>query len=156
MLKAKDSVKDQTFFLSQIDKELLDRILFPIGGLLKSEVSRIASDIGLERITKKKSSTGICMVGKRNFVDFIGQYLPVNKGSIVDLETNLPVGEHAGIHNFTVGQRLVIDDKYYVKKVPFFVAKKDVVSNSVYVVSTFFFVLLFSCLICYSNQILIC
>jgi tRNA U34 2-thiouridine synthase MnmA/TrmU len=134
MLKARDELKDQTYFLSQIDKKLLSRVLFPVGGLLKAEVRKIAAELGLDRINKKKSSKGICMIGKRNFGEFIDKYLPVNKGSIVDLEKGTVIGEHYGIHHCTVGQRIVVDDKCYSDKRPFFVAKKHFDSNSVFVV----------------------
>ncbi len=134
LFKANDDLKDQTYFLSQIDKKLLQRILFPVGELQKSEVKKIALELGLDRINKKKSSKGICMIGKRDFGDFIDKYLPVNKGSIVDLDKGQVIGEHNGVHSCTIGQRVVVDDKYNTSKQPFFVAKKDFKSNSVYVV----------------------
>lgn len=71
LLCARDTHKDQTFFLSQVPQHALRYCMFPLGDLLKDEVKRIACEHGLERIARKRESTGICFVGKRNFTDFI-------------------------------------------------------------------------------------
>ena len=136
MLKAKDELKDQSFFLSQINSNLLDRILFPVGALYKNEVRKIAAELGFDKINAKKSSKGICMIGKRNFQDFIDQYLPKKPGLILDLESNKCFGQHEGIHHFTIGQRIKIEGKHNhnLRKTPFFVARKDFESNSIFVV----------------------
>lgn len=67
----KDKFKDQTFFLSGIERNSLKKTMFPLSDLLKTEVKQIAKDCGLGRLTQKKESTGICFVGNRDFKEFI-------------------------------------------------------------------------------------
>lgn len=66
-----DTFKDQTFFLAGIAQSALRRTMFPLGGLLKTEVKQLARHIGLQRLAEKRESTGICFVGKRDFKSFI-------------------------------------------------------------------------------------
>ena len=84
LLKAKDQSKDQTYFLNQLSQEQLDKVLFPLGKLDKSEVRKIAEANGLATATKK-DSTGICFIGERNFKEFLNNYLPAKQGDIVDV-----------------------------------------------------------------------
>ncbi|XP_048740130.2 mitochondrial tRNA-specific 2-thiouridylase 1-like isoform X2 [Ostrea edulis] len=107
LLKARDSWKDQTFFLSQIPQSALQRVLFPLGDLLKSEVKHIASEVGLQRIARKRESMGICFVGKRKFPTFIGEYIEPRPGNVIHVETGEVVGDHQGIHHYTLGQRII-------------------------------------------------
>jgi tRNA-uridine 2-sulfurtransferase len=103
LLRAVDEGKDQTYFLYTVKKEILEKVLFPIGGLQKDEVRRIALEKGL--ITaKKRDSVGICFIGKRNFKDFLSHYIPKKKGDFKDLEGNI-VGQHDGMAYYTIGQR---------------------------------------------------
>ena len=118
--------------MSQIEPNLLDRILFPVGDFSKLEIRRMARELGLERVFDKRSSVGICFIGKRNFNDFIDQYLPKREGEIVDLESNEQLGEHTGIHHYTIGQRVVVG-KSMARAL--YIAKKDIVTNKIYVVS---------------------
>lgn len=104
LLRAIDTNKDQTYFLSQLSKEQLQNVLFPIGELTKPEVRQIAEKYGL--ITaKKKDSTGICFIGERNFRNFLKNYLPNQPGNIVNIETNEVMGTHIGLMYYTIGQR---------------------------------------------------
>ena len=104
LMRGIDDNKDQTYFLSQVPKEKLKKILFPVGDLKKEEVRKIALEYDL--ITaKKKDSTGICFIGERNFKQFLANYLPNQKGDIVDIETNKKVGKHIGLMYYTIGQR---------------------------------------------------
>ena len=137
MFKAFDILKDQTFFLSQIDSALFNRILFPIGALKKSKVKEIAESIGLQKITQKPSSAGICFVGKRKFSQFINNYVPPNKGLIIDLETNQILDEHNGIFQFTIGQRIPVDQQLMKSTQRYFVAHKDLSKNLIFVVIRF-------------------
>lgn len=105
LLQSADQTKDQTLFLSQISQNALQRTMFPVGGLLKSTVKSLASEAGLETIAKKKESTGICFIGKRHFQDFIEEYIESKRGTFVNIETGSIVGEHEGVHCWTVGQR---------------------------------------------------
>lgn len=108
LLRAIDTNKDQTYFLSQLSKEQLQNVLFPIGELTKPEVRQIAEKYGL--ITaKKKDSTGICFIGERNFRNFLKNYLPNQSGNIVNIETNEVMGTHIGLMYYTIGQRRGLD-----------------------------------------------
>lgn len=134
-MKAVDELKDQSFFLSQLDRNLLDRIVFPVGDFLKSDVRRLAESVGLERVARKKSSTGICFIGPRDFSKFISEYLPRKPGPIRDLDDGQSLGEHAGLHNYTIGQRIVIDDRLNTRKKAYFVARKLAEANTIEVVA---------------------
>lgn len=104
LLRGIDDNKDQTYFLSQVPKDKLKKVLFPIGDMLKTDVRKIALENGL--ITaKKKDSTGICFIGERNFKQFLTNYLPNIPGKIVDIKTNEMLGEHIGLMYYTIGQR---------------------------------------------------
>ena len=108
LLKALDDNKDQTYFLSQVSKEQLKNVLFPIGDMIKSDVRKIAEENGLVT-AKKKDSTGICFIGERNLTNFIKNYLPNKPGNIVNIETNEIVGKHIGLMYYTIGQRRGLD-----------------------------------------------
>lgn len=75
LLLAKDRRKDQTFFLSQIKQEKLQKVMFPLGNLAKSQVKQIAVESGLTKIAMKAESMGICFIGSRNFQDFIEEVI---------------------------------------------------------------------------------
>lgn len=72
---AKDTKKDQTFFLSQVTQNALRKTMFPLGNLSKNEVKQIAFENGLEKIARKKESMGICFIGFRNFQNFIAEVM---------------------------------------------------------------------------------
>lgn len=72
-MQARDSNKDQTFFLNQIPQQTLRRCMFPLGNYLKNHIKMIAKETGLHKIAEKKESMGICFVGKREFQDFISE-----------------------------------------------------------------------------------
>ena len=108
LLRAVDDNKDQSYFLSQVTKEQLKNVLFPIGDMVKPDVRKIAQEYDL--ITaKKKDSTGICFIGERNFKNFLKNYLPNKPGKIVNIETNEVIGEHIGLMYYTIGQRRGLD-----------------------------------------------
>ncbi|XP_063220327.1 mitochondrial tRNA-specific 2-thiouridylase 1 isoform X2 [Bacillus rossius redtenbacheri] len=129
LLKARDSFKDQTFFLSQVPQISLQNTMFPLGNLLKREVKSIAKKYGLDQIAEKKESTGICFIGLRNFKDFISEYVDPNPGNLVDIDSGKVVGSHSGIHHWTIGQRCKLSG---IPK-PYFVAKKDSKSHDIFV-----------------------
>ncbi|KAI8742958.1 mitochondrial tRNA-specific 2-thiouridylase 1 [Biomphalaria glabrata] len=112
LLCSKDKEKDQTFFLSQITQSALQKTIFPVGDLLKSEVKQIASQAGLERIAKKRESMGICFIGTRNFHNFIEEYIEPKEGPFIDVETGKQIGSHKGTHYWTIGQRCHIGGKH--------------------------------------------
>ena len=86
MLRGIDDNKDQTYFLSQLTKEQLKNVLFPVGNIVKDEVRKIADELKLTT-AKKKDSTGICFIGERNFKRFLENYLPNKEGDIINIET---------------------------------------------------------------------
>ena len=125
-----DSNKDQTYFLSQVSKEQLENVLFPIGELTKKEIRKIAEDNGLITATKK-DSTGICFIGERNFKNFLKNYLPNIPGDIINIENNKKVGKHIGLMYYTIGQRRGLD--IGGNKDRLFVVGKDLTKNILYV-----------------------
>lgn len=132
LYKGKDLNKDQTYFLSQVSKEQLKNVLFPVGELEKSEVRKIAYEYDL--ITAdKKDSTGICFIGERNFKHFLENYLPNNPGDIVDIETGKVLGRHVGLMYYTIGQRRGLNIGGTKNRL--FVVKKDLNKNVLYVAS---------------------
>src|SRR5881409_362269 len=103
LLKGLDPLKDQSYFLHRLTQAQLAKTLFPVGGLPKTEVRRIAAEIGLPN-ARKKDSTGICFIGERPFREFLGRYLANQPGPIVD-DHGRTVGEHVGLSFYTLGQR---------------------------------------------------
>ena len=130
-----DKNKDQSYFLCQVSQEQLSKALFPIGSLEKSEVRRIATEIGLVT-ADKKDSQGLCFVGKISLPTFLQQQLKPKQGSIIEIPENLEifkkynsispslenveelaepfvfdknqgieVQQHQGAHYYTIGQR---------------------------------------------------
>lgn len=130
LLRGVDDNKDQTYFLSQLSKEQLKNVLFPIGDLAKPEVRKIALEYDL--ITaKKKDSTGICFIGERNFTKFLENYLPNQPGNVVDIETKEVVGKHIGLMYYTIGQRRGLN--IGGSKERMFVVGKDLINNVLYI-----------------------
>lgn len=103
LYKGKDLNKDQSYFVYTLKKEVLSKVLFPIGGLEKSEVRKIAKENDL--IThNKKDSTGICFIGKRNFKPFLSQFLGFSPGNFETINGEV-IGSHDGLAYYTIGQR---------------------------------------------------
>lgn len=129
LLKGSDGNKDQTYFVYTLSQQLLSKIIFPIGHLEKKVVREIASAANLPT-SEKKDSTGICFIGKRNFKEFISQYITQEKGPIFSTEGKL-LGEHQGAIYYTIGQRkgLGIGGEGDA----WFVADKDVKKNTLIV-----------------------
>ncbi len=130
LYRAKDQNKDQTYFLADIKKGVLDNVLFPVGDLTKEEVREIAVKENLA-VARKKDSTGICFIGERNFQKFIHNYLKENLGDIIDVKTKKVVGRHTGLMNYTIGQRRNVGISGNLEK--HFVCGKDVKNNILYV-----------------------
>lgn len=103
LFKGADPGKDQSYFLYTLKKEILQKVLFPIGHLPKKEVRLIALEHNLAT-AEKKDSTGICFIGKRDFKEFISQYIPYQKGPFLTLDGKI-VGNHEGMAYYTIGQR---------------------------------------------------
>ena len=125
---AKDPIKDQTDFLSQLEYRQIRKLMFPIGHMMKSEVREIAHAAHLPS-ADRKDSQGICFLGKINYNDFIRRYLGEKEGKIVELETGKILGTHKGYWFHTIGQRKGL----YLSGGPWFVVRKDIGENVLYV-----------------------
>jgi tRNA-specific 2-thiouridylase len=142
LLKGLDATKDQSYFLHRLSQAQLARTLFPLGALAKTEVRRLAAEIGLPN-AKKKDSTGICFIGERPFRAFLNRYLANTPGAIEDDRGRI-VGEHVGLSFYTIGQRKGIgigglkesgQARGASNHAPWFVAGKDLARNVLVVVS---------------------
>ncbi|KQU86650.1 tRNA-specific 2-thiouridylase [Variovorax sp. Root318D1] len=141
LLKGLDPSKDQSYFLHRLNQAQLSKTLFPVGELHKTEVRRIAEEIGLPN-AKKKDSTGICFIGERPFREFLNRYISKEPGPIRD-DRGRKLGEHQGLSFYTLGQRQGLGIGGVKEKgaqrgsgdhSPWFVARKDVEKNTLWVV----------------------
>jgi tRNA-specific 2-thiouridylase len=107
LVSSHDDWKDQTYFLFTLNREILPRILFPVGHLQKAQVREIAVQKGLS-VARKKDSTGICFIGPAGYSDFIEKRVApdlLRPGVLKLFPTGEVLGQHQGIHHFTYGQR---------------------------------------------------
>ncbi len=156
LLAGKDSNKDQSYFLCQINQEQLSKILFPVGELQKSEVRKIAMAQDLTT-AEKKDSQGLCFIGKVKLPDFLQQQLKPKTGKVVEIPPDyarygentgddifsladkfvyhptdgIEKGEHNGAHFYTKGQRKGLNIGGTPE--PLFVIDTDVDTNTIYV-----------------------
>jgi tRNA-uridine 2-sulfurtransferase len=134
---AKDTAKDQSYFLWMLTQAQLTHCLFPIGGYIKTEVRAMAKKAGLPT-AEKKDSQGICFLGQVSVADFLKQYIPERRGALLTTEGN-HIGEHSGTEFYTIGQRHIDADFKFpktggaAKRKAFYVASKDAASNAVVV-----------------------
>ncbi len=129
LLKGLDNNKDQTYFLSFLDKAKLEKALFPIGHLTKQEVRKLALEYDLN-VANKKDSTGICFIGERNFKQFLMNYIPAKQGIMMTLDGKI-IGKHDGLMYYTIGQRkgLEIGGLNGYNNEPWYVIGKDIENN---------------------------
>lgn len=150
LLKGLDPAKDQSYFLHRLNQAQLSKTLFPVGELLKTEVRRIADEIGLPN-AKKKDSTGICFIGERPFREFLNRYIAKAPGPIKN-DQGRTLGEHVGLSFYTLGQRQGLGiggvkargadlkaaqargQRGVGEHEPWFVARKDLETNTLWVV----------------------
>ena len=141
LLKGLDPAKDQSYFLHRLNQQQLSKTLFPVGELRKTEVRRIAAEIGLPN-ARKKDSTGICFIGERPFREFLNRYISKEPGPIRD-ERGRVLGQHQGLSFYTLGQRQGLGIGGVKEKgaargggdhAPWFVARKDMAANTLWVV----------------------
>ncbi|MGM8212958.1 tRNA 2-thiouridine(34) synthase MnmA [Virgibacillus sp. W0430] len=129
MMRGNDPNKDQTYFLSQLNEEVLEKVMFPLGHLPKADVREIAQKAGLAT-ANKKDSTGICFIGERNFKEFLSNYLPAQPGDMMTLAGEFK-GKHDGLMYYTIGQRQGLG--IGGPGAPWFVVGKNVEKNILYV-----------------------
>jgi len=121
LLRGIDKKKDQSYFLSRLTPEQLSFASFPLGNMTKEEVKKIAADKGLASLPGNESQD-ICFTGNKTYGEFIAeQSLHKSGGGIIeDINGNI-IGEHQGLHLFTVGQRRGINcpaaESYYVIRI---------------------------------------
>lgn len=130
LAKAKDLKKDQSYFLAQVPLEAIQRTIFPLQDLDKTDIRAIADTLNLP-VAKKKDSTGICFIGERHFREFLTNYLRETEGDIIDVATYEKVGTHKGVMYYTLGQRHGLDISGAMG--PFFVCHKSLDTNTIYV-----------------------
>jgi tRNA-specific 2-thiouridylase len=140
LLKGIDPSKDQSYFLHRLNQDQLSRSLFPLGGVLKTEVRLAAQALGLPNAAKK-DSTGICFIGERPFRAFLQRYLPSQPGPI-RAPSGQYLGQHHGLAFYTLGQRKGLGiggvrqpgEAATDLHQPWFVARKDREKNTLWVV----------------------
>ncbi len=138
LLKGIDPGKDQSYFLHRLSQEQVSKAIFPVGGMMKKDVRALARKIGLP-VAGKKDSTGICFIGERPFREFLERYLPTREGEIRTPDGTPGgrlVGKHIGLAFYTIGQRkgIGIGGCHGAEEKPWFVAKKDIRTNTLWVV----------------------
>jgi tRNA-uridine 2-sulfurtransferase len=129
LLKAIDLNKDQSYFLYDLNQEILANLIFPLGNQTKSE-TRIMADKFALKTAQKPESQDLCLIETHGSMqDFLDKYIKPKQGEIVDLKGNI-LGEHDGIHHYTIGQRKGLGIAY---SEPLYVVKLDGVMNRVIV-----------------------
>ena len=141
LLKGVDASKDQSYFLHRLTQAQLSQTLFPVGEIEKTQVRRIADEAGLPN-ARKKDSTGICFIGERPFREFLNRYIAKAPGPI-KTDAGRKIGQHQGLSFYTLGQRQGLGIGGIKEKgaqrgggehTPWFVARKDMASNTLWVV----------------------
>ncbi|WP_069790398.1 tRNA 2-thiouridine(34) synthase MnmA [Cyanobacterium sp. IPPAS B-1200] len=129
LLKAVDDNKDQSYFLYDLTQELLAHLIFPLGNQTKTQTREMASKFNLST-AEKPESQDLCLIEAHGSMkDFLDQYIKPKQGEIVDLRGNI-LGEHDGVHHYTIGQRKGLGVAY---SEPLYVVKLDTVMNRVIV-----------------------
>ena len=153
LLAGKDATKDQSYFLCQVNQYQLSKSLFPIGDMQKSEVRKLAKEIGLNT-AEKKDSQGLCFIGKVKLPTFLQQFLKPKTGKVVEINAENSmylkekisnkfegfsysssigkvVGDHNGAHYYTIGQRKGLNIGGF--PLPLFIIGTNVKENIIYV-----------------------
>ena len=129
LFRGYDLGKDQSYFLYAIDKEVLPKVLFPIGGMTKTRVRQIAREVGLP-VHNKKDSYGICFIGEKRFGDFLSKFIKDKEGDIVS-QDGKKLSKHKGLFFYTIGQRKGLG--LGGQGEPWYVVGKDIPQNQLIV-----------------------
>ena len=129
LLRAVDENKDQTYFLYRITEDAISKTIFPVGGMMKTEVKALAEKLGLS-VAHKKESMGVCFVGEANMRDFLSEFIETKPGEIRELETDKVLGTHDGAIFYTLGQRHGLNLK---DGLPYYVVRKNMKTNTIFV-----------------------
>ncbi len=129
LYRSVDLNKDQSYFLYDLPKDKLDKIIFPLEGLTKDEIRKIASDNGLVN-AKKKDSFDVCFI-KESFDDYISKEIKQTPGDIINIDTGDVIGKHKGLVHYTIGQRRGLDIGGFQDRM--FVVGKNVEKNILYI-----------------------
>jgi tRNA-specific 2-thiouridylase len=132
LTRAKDPLKDQTYFLAHLDYRQLQQAIFPLGPYLKTEVRALAREFALPN-QSRRDSQGICFLGQIKYHDFVRYHLGEKAGDLINFETGERVGRHRGYWFYTIGQRRGIE----LSGGPWYVVKKDVQNNLVYISNSY-------------------
>lgn len=133
LLSGVDLIKDQTYFLSYLQQNQLQRLIFPIGSMSKEKVRKVAEDLAIPA-KNRPDSQGICFLGKIKFKDFVKHHVGEKVGDLIEEESGLKVGTHKGFWFYTVGQRTGIG----LSGGPWYVVKKDSNSNFVFISKNYY------------------
>jgi tRNA-specific 2-thiouridylase len=128
LLKSKDLEKDQTYSLCFLKQEWLKNIILPLGDYLKKDVYEIAKKQGFDIFLKKKESQDFCFIANKAMSSFLEKEIGVKPGEIKNMEGKV-IGEHKGLHFYTIGQRKGIN----LSGGPYWVIEKDLKSNALIV-----------------------
>ena len=131
LIEGTDKNKDQSYFLALLSQEQLQKALFPVGTLKKSEVRAIAKRHKLPN-AEKKDSQGICFLGDMNINRFLEHYIEDAPGPIINHENKI-LGEHKGLHRFTIGQRRGIGVPSNTDHEAYVVTRLDFKNNALHV-----------------------
>jgi tRNA-specific 2-thiouridylase len=130
LVKGEDDNKDQTYFLWTLSKDILPSVLFPVGGIEKSEVRALAEKYNLP-VASKKDSQGLCFVGTIDIKTLLKQYIDEKSGDVLS-EQGEVIGNHSGVMFFTLGERHGFNiTKKGTDDMPYFVIAKDITANTI-------------------------
>lgn len=130
LLKGVDETKDQSYFLYLLNQKQLSKTIFPVGGMKKKEIRKIAKKVGFHN-AEKPDSAGICFIGEVDIKDFLKRRLKAKVGKLVTKDGEI-VGEHDGVWFYTVGQRHGFRVNRYFG-LPLYVIGKNVKKNELIV-----------------------
>ena len=131
LYKSVDLNKDQTYFISNVKKEQLNHVLFPLEGIDKAKVREIALENGLINASKK-DSTDVCFIND-NFRSYMDENIKNIAGDVVDVESLEVIGKHDGLNKYTIGQRKGLNIGGNKDRI--FVVGKDLEKNILYIAS---------------------